>query len=72
MSSHKTLVKTFAFGPKHCMITGGNQPIIAEASSTADDETSLCLARLAGGSISWRAHDKNERQCSDDDMMRKH
>ena len=68
MSSHKTLVKTFAFGPKHCMMTGGNQPTMAgrgarefRASSTAQDETSLCLARLAGGSISWRAHDKNER-----------
>ena len=29
MSSHKTLVKTFAFGPKHCMMTGGNQPTMA-------------------------------------------
>ena len=66
MSSHKTLVKRFAFGPKHCMMTGGNQPTMAgtrefRASPTADDETSPCLARLAGGSISWRAHDKNER-----------
>ena len=66
MSSHKTLVKTFAFGPKHCIMTGGNQPTMAgtresRASSTADDETSPCLARLAGGSISWREHDKNER-----------
>ena len=66
MSSHKTLVKTFAFGPKHCMMTGGNQPTMAgtrefRASSTVDDETSPCLARLAGGSISWREHDKNDR-----------
>ena len=66
MSSHKTLDKTFAFGPKHCMMTGGNQPTMAgtrefRASSMADDETSPCLARLAGGSISWREHDKNER-----------
>ena len=66
MSSHNTLVKTFAFGPKHCMMTGGNQPTISGTrefivSSSADDETSPCLARLAGGSISWRAHDKNER-----------
>ena len=29
MSSHKTLVKTFAFSPKHCMMTGGNQPTMA-------------------------------------------
>ena len=29
MSSHKTLVKTFAFGPKHCMMTGGNQLTMA-------------------------------------------
>ena len=35
MSSHKTLVKTFAFGPKHCMMTGGNQPTIGLASATS-------------------------------------
>ena len=29
MSSHETLVKTLAFGPKHCMMTGGNQPTMA-------------------------------------------
>ena len=28
-SSHITLVNTFAFGPKHCMMTGGNQPTMA-------------------------------------------
>ena len=51
MSSHKTLVKTFAFGPKHCVMTGGNQPTMAgtrefRASSTTRQTTKLRRALL--------------------------
>ena len=51
MSSHKTLVKMFAFGPKHCMMTGGNQPTMAgtrefRASSTTRQTTKLRRALL--------------------------
>ena len=43
MSSHKTLVKMFAFGPKHCMMTGGNQPTMAwTVTSTGRNAELLC------------------------------
>ena len=53
MSSHKTLVKTFAFGPKHCMMTGGNQPTMAGTREW--DVFTKFRAKLPAGRTDWRA-----------------